>query len=451
MDKKLLIDSYLEGKHPIEQEKWELPTESELDRDEALFDALLAERPSKSPLKGDFTSPLRGGRVGSWRGRGRLLGSIAAVLIAVVALFTWWNFKPQDQPQLAEKTEKPVGQKDTTQVIKKDNVDKSQTKHVKLANLTREVDKVNVPRSKTTRVKPAEEPQPPTEAVVLTSAADSLYQRLPGRADGTHASRRTHQGLGEQDYPSASGDCLQRGIPRRHHNKIHPIMNHTKTHTTMKKISRLSILLLGLFLALPLSAKWDTDIKELESALKCFINDKSVSLTDPRIIARGQPIDKKSINVKETDWCVDFTCTDGELVTSLWKELMGHLKNTSFFYCTDEFHPKTEPWKGLRLDEMDGVLVLSGQQKNVYVLTFEDSDGWDNGFFLTWDDLPDGGKTGYLSRKDWLLVSVHWQEPQTHNTRNQRKPRHDGQRTHSHQGGRNGEEQSEAGNRHDLY
>ena len=139
MDKKLLIDSYLEGKHPIEQEKWELPTESELDRDEALFDALLAERPSKSPLKGDFTSPLRGGRVGSWRGRGRLLGSIAAVLIAVVALFTWWNFKPQDQPQLAEKTEKPVGQKDTTQVIKKDNVDKSQTKHAKLANLTREV------------------------------------------------------------------------------------------------------------------------------------------------------------------------------------------------------------------------------------------------------------------------------------------------------------------------
>jgi hypothetical protein len=72
MDKKLLIDSYLEGKHPIEQEKWELPSESELDRDEALFDALLAERPSKSPLKGDFTSPLRGGRVGSWRGRRRL-------------------------------------------------------------------------------------------------------------------------------------------------------------------------------------------------------------------------------------------------------------------------------------------------------------------------------------------------------------------------------------------
>ena len=166
----------------------------------------------------------------------------------------------------------------------------------------------------------------------------------------------------------------------------------------MKRLTQLSILLLGMFLALPLSAKWDTDIKELENALKCFINDKSVSLTDARIIARGQPIDKKSINVKETDWGVDFTCTDGELVISLWKELMGHLKNTSFFYCTNEFHPKTEPWKGLRLDNMEATLVLTGNHKNVYVLTFEDKDGNDNGFFLTWDDLPDGGKTGYLSR-----------------------------------------------------
>lgn len=81
------------------------------------------------------------------------------------------------QPVVA-KAEEPVEQKDTTKVIEKDDVDKSQTKHVKLANLTREVDKVNVPRSKTTRVKPAEEPQPQTEAVVLASAADSLYYYL---------------------------------------------------------------------------------------------------------------------------------------------------------------------------------------------------------------------------------------------------------------------------------
>ena len=157
------LDDYLQGKHPIEQEKWELPTESELDRDEALFDALLDEK-KNGPR---FT-----------RSMGKALLAIAAVLIAVVALFTWWNFKPQQPTQLAEKTEKPVEQKDTPKVIEEDDVDESQTKHVKLANLTREVDKVNVPRSKTTRVKPAEEPQPPTEAVVLASAADSLYYYL---------------------------------------------------------------------------------------------------------------------------------------------------------------------------------------------------------------------------------------------------------------------------------
>ncbi len=163
MDKKLRIDEYLQGKRPIEQEKWELPSESELDRDEALFDALMAEK-RNGPR---FTKSM-----------GKALLAIAAVLIAVVALFTWWNFKPQQPTQLAEKTEKPVEQKDTPKVIEKDNVDKSQTKHVKLANLTREVDKVNMPRSKTTRVKPAEEPQPQTEAVVLASAADSLYYYL---------------------------------------------------------------------------------------------------------------------------------------------------------------------------------------------------------------------------------------------------------------------------------
>ena len=166
----------------------------------------------------------------------------------------------------------------------------------------------------------------------------------------------------------------------------------------MKKILQLSILLFCLFLTQSAYAKWDTDIKEMQKALERFINNKSVSLADPRLIAQGQPIDKKSINVKETDWSVDFTCTDDELVTNLWKEFMGHLKNTTFFYCSDEYHPKSEPWIGLRADEMDGVLVLSGLQKNVYVLTFEDKDGWDNGFFLTWDDLPHGGKTGCLSR-----------------------------------------------------
>lgn len=44
MDKNKFINEYLQGKHPITGDTWELPTDSELDSDEALFDALLAER-----------------------------------------------------------------------------------------------------------------------------------------------------------------------------------------------------------------------------------------------------------------------------------------------------------------------------------------------------------------------------------------------------------------------
>ena len=44
MDKKLLIDEYLEGKRPIEEKKWELPSDNELDRDEALFEASMDEK-----------------------------------------------------------------------------------------------------------------------------------------------------------------------------------------------------------------------------------------------------------------------------------------------------------------------------------------------------------------------------------------------------------------------
>ncbi|MBO7119914.1 MAG: hypothetical protein J6W03_06310 [Bacteroidaceae bacterium] len=177
MDKHDFINDYLQGRHPIEQDSWELPTESELDRDEALYDALLAERPSKSPLKGDFTSHLSGGLVGSWGRFGMRLWAAAAILIAV-ALFTWWNFKPQDQPQLAEKTEEPVKPEKVASDTSKHNVVKMETSHVKLANLTREVSKVHVPRLKSSQPTSVEEPQVEVSEPVLTNAADSLYYYL---------------------------------------------------------------------------------------------------------------------------------------------------------------------------------------------------------------------------------------------------------------------------------
>ena len=163
MDKKLLIDSYLEGKHPIEQKKWELPSESELDRDEALYDEILAEKKNKTPLL---------------RGRGWGWVSAAAVLIAVVALFTWWNFKPQQPTQLAEKTEEPVEQKDATKVIEKRDVVKTQTSNVTIANVKRDNRKRQTSRLESSQPTIADEVQTASETPVLTNTADSLYYYL---------------------------------------------------------------------------------------------------------------------------------------------------------------------------------------------------------------------------------------------------------------------------------
>ena len=166
----------------------------------------------------------------------------------------------------------------------------------------------------------------------------------------------------------------------------------------MKRLTQLSILLVCMFVTQTISAKWHNDIKETEKALKSFIKNTSVSLSDPRIAARGLPIDKKSINVKETDWTVCFTCIDGELVSSLSKEFMSHIENTSYFYCSEEEYPKNAHWTGLRMDNMEGIIVLTSVYKNVYVIVIEDEEGDDNGFYLGWNDKQDGGKEGILTR-----------------------------------------------------
>ncbi len=178
MDKKLLIDSYLQGKRPIEHEPWSLPSESELDRDEALYDALLAERRKASLLN---------------RKRWGWLLAAAAVVVAVLTLVTWKSFMPSPQPQL-------VVEENTTRRNVKHNTSNCQTQHVELSNTTRQVEEhstvelqtphaeiANAARGngqrRTRRLeapkpKTAEEPQPSTETVVLTNAADSLYYYL---------------------------------------------------------------------------------------------------------------------------------------------------------------------------------------------------------------------------------------------------------------------------------
>lgn len=188
MDKNQFIDEYLNGKRPIEQEKWELPSESELDQNEALFDALLAQ---------NQIAPLLARRF-----RGGLLAA-AAVLIAAVALFAWWDFKPQGQPQLAETKEVPVEQKDTIKVIEKLHESKSQSSHEKSANFTREVSKVHTRSLKTAQVTSAEEKaSPPTP---LHGEGRKEASLLGGRLEGGTAADSLNYYLTQLE--KQMGDC----------------------------------------------------------------------------------------------------------------------------------------------------------------------------------------------------------------------------------------------------
>ena len=72
--------------------------------------------------------------------------AVAAVLVAVLALFTWKSHSTKIQPQMAKQENAP-------KVIEKDNVVKSPTTHVMLANDTREVEQQHTRRSKTSQQK----------------------------------------------------------------------------------------------------------------------------------------------------------------------------------------------------------------------------------------------------------------------------------------------------------
>lgn len=169
MDKHDFINDYLQGKHPIEQETWKLPTEGELDRDEALYDALLAERGK---------APLHRGRGWGW------VYAAAAVLVAVLALFTWKSFKPEGQPQLAEKTAEHVLQENTPKVVEELNVPNEPTRHVKLANEAHLIDQrgkpsLNTPQPKRKTHKKVKVENPPEEQPLLAETEPQQEEDVP--------------------------------------------------------------------------------------------------------------------------------------------------------------------------------------------------------------------------------------------------------------------------------
>lgn len=91
MDKKQIIEDYLQGRHPMEQHSWELPSAQELERDEALFESLVPQK--KAPK-----------RIRLW------LLAVAACVAGFVAIFLAppreANVEPEKQPVVAEQKEK---------------------------------------------------------------------------------------------------------------------------------------------------------------------------------------------------------------------------------------------------------------------------------------------------------------------------------------------------------
>ena len=192
MNKKQIIDDYLAGRHPIEEEKWPLPSEEELDRDEELFDRMLAEKQKKqtSPTSKALSNSHLGGEnqaaknsLPLWEDRGgsgvaRWLWAAAAVLIAAVALFTWREQQPQEptrQPEIVatnaieEDTARDTAKHEVPHPAKPQSIPSTQ-----IAQNTQ--NSLKNPRTQPAQDTP--EPAVAASAPVLSNAADSLYYYL---------------------------------------------------------------------------------------------------------------------------------------------------------------------------------------------------------------------------------------------------------------------------------
>ncbi len=104
MDKKQIIEDYLQGRHPMEQHSWELPTDSELEHNEALFDALLAEKKAAKRKK-------------VWP---YATSAVAVAACIVLAFILWPDKSTIEAPVVAEVVEQtspePVGGAESSEI-----------------------------------------------------------------------------------------------------------------------------------------------------------------------------------------------------------------------------------------------------------------------------------------------------------------------------------------------
>ena len=166
----------------------------------------------------------------------------------------------------------------------------------------------------------------------------------------------------------------------------------------MKKISRLCILLLGLFLALPLKARL-VRTSHIQEAIMSFLKDKSTTIIEGSYsMITFPPTDFP----KDSTMSVKFTCKDAKPLKQLVKLFEEQ------WYLAEDYRihkgPGGEATRGLRSfigpkGKGRGVVCVFTVCQNARLLIFNvKPDGLLQAFILQWDDLPTGAKNGYITQ-----------------------------------------------------
>lgn len=166
----------------------------------------------------------------------------------------------------------------------------------------------------------------------------------------------------------------------------------------MKKISRLSILLLGLFLALPLKARL-VRTNHIQNAIMSFLKDKRTTIIEGSYSMTDFP---STDFPKDSAMSVKFTCKDAKP----WKQLVKLFEEQ--WYIAEDYRihkgPGGEATRGLRSfigpkDKGRDVVCIFTVCQNARLLIFNvKPDGLLQAFILQWDDLPTGAKKGYITQ-----------------------------------------------------
>lgn len=175
-------------------------------------------------------------------------------------------------------------------------------------------------------------------------------------------------------------------------------MNRTKTHTTMKRLTQLSILLLGMFLALPLKARV-VRTYHIQNAIMSFLKDKRTTIIEGSYSMTAFPSTEFP---KDSAMSVKFTCKDAKP----WKQLVKLFEEQWDIAEDYRIHkgPGGEATRGLRSfigpkDKGRDVVCIFTACQNARLLIFNvKPDGLLQAFILQWDDLPTGAKKGYITQ-----------------------------------------------------